>query len=81
MDKLDFNIRNSESLISFKGNILKFKRPSKNTVTSLTRLRLGLSHLREDTSDTLLIQFVTAVRTLKPQAITFITVHYIPMND
>ena len=29
---LDLNIRNSESLISFKGNILKFVCPSKNNV-------------------------------------------------
>ena len=56
MEKLDLDIRNSESLTSFKGNILKFIRRSKNSVflcnnpkgiQLLTKLRLGLSHLRE----------------------------------
>ena len=55
-NKLDLNIRNSESLTSFKGNILKFIRHSENNVfvcsnlkgiQLLTRVRLGLSHLRE----------------------------------
>lgn len=32
LSKLDLNIRNSESLTSFKGNILEFIRPSKNSV-------------------------------------------------
>ena len=53
---LDLSIRNSESLSIFKNCILKFIRPSlSNTHNSfntkgikyLTRLRLGLSHLRE----------------------------------
>ena len=53
---MDLNIRNSESLNVFKNSLLKFIRPSGNSVfncqnlrevKSLTRLRLGLSHLRE----------------------------------
>ena len=55
-NKLDLNIRNSESLNVFKNSLLKFIRPSGNSVFNchnprgvklLTRLRLGLSHLRE----------------------------------
>ena len=55
-NKLDLNIRNSESLSSFKSNVLKFIRPSKNSIflcnnpkgiQLLTRLRLGSSHLRD----------------------------------
>ena len=55
-NKLNLNIRNSESLTSFECNILKFTRPSENSVSLcdnpkgtqlLTRLRHGLSHLRE----------------------------------
>ena len=55
-NKLDLNIRNSESLNIFKKTLLNFIRPSPNTVFNyhnpkgvklLTRLRLGLSHLRE----------------------------------
>ena len=55
-NKLDLNIRNSESLTSFKSKVLKFIRPSKNSVflcnnpkriQLLTRLRPGLSHLRD----------------------------------
>ena len=55
-DKLDLNIRNSESLNIFKKSLLKFKRPSGSSVFNchnlrgvklLTKLRLGLSHLRE----------------------------------
>ena len=54
--KLDNNIRNSESVSAFKKQILKFIRPSPNSTFNehnphgmklLTRLRLGLSHLRE----------------------------------
>ena len=53
------NIRNSESLISFKYKILKFIRPSENRafpcnnskgIRLLNRVRLGLSHLREHES-------------------------------
>ena len=53
---LDLNIRNCESLTSFKGNILKFIHTSENSVflcnntkgiQLLTRLRLDLSHRRE----------------------------------
>ena len=53
---LDLNIHNSESLTSFKCNILKFIRPSENIVflcnnpkvmLLLARLRLALSHLGE----------------------------------
>ena len=55
-NKLDLNIRNSESLTSFKSKVLKFIRPSENSIflcnnpkgiQLLTRLRLGLSDLRD----------------------------------
>ena len=55
-NKLDLNIRNSENVFIFKKKLLKFIRPSGNSVFKchnpkgikiLTRLRLGLSHLRE----------------------------------
>ena len=54
--KLDPGLRKAESLSLFKTNILKFIRPSPNSVYNchnpkglkfITRLRLGLSHLRE----------------------------------
>ena len=53
-NKLDLNICNSESLISFKSKVLKFTRPPENSIflcnnpkgiQLLTRLRLGLSDL------------------------------------
>ena len=53
--KLALNIRNSESLNVFKNSLLKFMRPSGNNVFNchnprgvklLTKLRVGLSHLR-----------------------------------
>ena len=53
-NKIDKNIRKSESLNIFKKSILKFIRPSQNRVYNchnpkgiklLTRLRVGLSHL------------------------------------
>ena len=55
-NKLDNNIRNSESVSAFKKQILKFIRPSPNStfnvsnphgIKLLTRLRVELSHLRE----------------------------------
>ena len=55
-NKIDKNTRKSESLNIFKKSILKFIRPSQNRVYNcrkpkgiklLTRLRVGLSHLRE----------------------------------
>ena len=55
-NKIDKNIRKSESLNIFKKSILKFIRLSQNRVYNwynpkgiklLTRLRVGLSHLRE----------------------------------
>ena len=55
-NKLDLNIRNSESLNIFKKTLLNFIRPSGSTVFNyhnpkevklLTWLRLGLSHFRE----------------------------------
>ena len=55
-NKLDPGLRKGESLSFFKTNILKFIRPSPNSVYNchnpkglkfITRLRLGLSHLRE----------------------------------
>ena len=54
-NNLEKSIRNSESFSVFKKNILKFIRPSPNSIFNchnpkgvklLTRLRLGLSHLR-----------------------------------
>ena len=54
-NKLDRDIRNSDSLNVFKLSLLKFVRPVANSVFEinnpyglklLTRLRLGLSHLR-----------------------------------
>ena len=51
-NKLDNNIRNSESASAFKKKILKFIRRSPNSTFNvhnpvlLTRLRVGLSHLR-----------------------------------
>ena len=56
LNKLDLNIHNSESLNIFKKNLLKCIRPSGSSVFNcnnlrgvklLTRLRLGLMHLRE----------------------------------
>ena len=55
-NKLDSNIRNSETLDIFKSKILKFIRPTASSIFGchnpigvqlLTRLRLGLNHLRE----------------------------------
>ena len=55
-NNLDPNLRNSDTYRTFKNAILKFIRPSPNSVFEchnpqgikfLTRLRLGLSHLRE----------------------------------
>ena len=55
-NKLNQNIRNSEHLFTFKKKLLKFMRPSGNSVFRchnpkgiklLTRLRLGISDLRE----------------------------------
>ena len=54
--KLDSNIRNSEKLQIFKSKILRFIRPTTNSIFGchnpigvklLTRLQLGLSHLRK----------------------------------
>ena len=53
-NKLDLNIRNSESHTSFKNKVLKFIRPSENTIflcnnpkgiQLVKTLRIGLSHL------------------------------------
>ena len=55
-NSLDPHLRKSENFSLFKSNILKFIRPSPNSVYNchnprgiclITRLRLGLSHLRE----------------------------------
>ena len=55
-NKLDWKIKNSESIVTFKKIILSFIRPSANStfnyhnprgIKLLSRLRLGLSHLRE----------------------------------
>ena len=54
--KLDLNIRYSENRTSFKSKVLKFAHLSENSIflcnnskgiQLLTRLRLGLSHLRD----------------------------------
>ena len=56
-NNLDKSIRNSKSFSIFRKNILKFIRPSSNSIFNrhnprgvklLTRLRLGLSHLRDN---------------------------------
>ena len=92
-NKLDLNIRNSENLFIFKKKLLKFIRPSGNSVFKchnpkgiklLTRLRLGLSHLREhkfrhDFLDSL--NPVVVVKILKHRLISFSTVPVIPMKD
>ena len=55
-NKLDWEIKNSESIVTFKKRILSFIRPSANStfnchnprgIKLLSRLRLGLSHLRK----------------------------------
>ena len=55
-NNLDLKIRNSKTFSAFKKSILKFIRPSSNSffncrspkgIKLITRLRLGLSHLRE----------------------------------
>ena len=55
-NKLDPSLRNSESFLTFKKNILQFIRPTANSVYNcynpkgvklIKRLRLALSHLRE----------------------------------
>ena len=54
-NNLDHDLRNNESYTLFRSNIVKFVRPSPNSFYScqnimgiklMTRLRLGLSHLR-----------------------------------
>ena len=55
-NNLDLKIKNSEAFSTFKKIILKFIRPSSNSIFNshspnriklITRLRVGLSHLRE----------------------------------
>ena len=55
-NKLDHSLRNSESSLTFKKNILQLMKPTANSVCNchnskgiklITRLRLGLSYLRE----------------------------------
>ena len=55
-NKLDSNIRNSETPDIFKSKLLKFIRPTRNSIFGchnpigvklLTRLQLGLSHLQK----------------------------------
>ena len=55
-NKLDLNIRNSESLTSFKGNILKFMRLSENSIfleiikkNAITNLIKVINHYFHDT--------------------------------
>ena len=56
LNNLDLKIRNSKTFSAFQKSILKFIRPSSNSIFNcdspkgiklITRLRLGLSHLRE----------------------------------
>ena len=56
INNLDPNLRNSESILVFKENILNFIRPYPNSffdchnpkgIELIARLRLSLSHLRE----------------------------------
>ena len=93
-NKLDLNIRISESLNLFKKTLLNFIRPSESTVFNchnpkrvklLTRLRLGLSHLCEHKfkhsfQDSLNLS-VAVVMILKRQLITFSTVLIFQMKD
>ena len=55
-NKLDLNVRNSKSLTNFKSKVLKYIRPSENSIILydnprgiqlLTKLRLVLSHFRD----------------------------------
>ena len=86
-NKINENIRKSERLNIFKKSILKFIQPSQNRVYNchnpkgiklLTRLRVGLSHLRERNLSTvfrtLLIRHAIVAKTLKLHLITFFTV-------
>ena len=86
-NKLDLNNGNSKGLTNFKCKVLKFIHPSENSIflcnnpkgiQLLTRLRLGLSYLRDHKFKhnfrEPLIQFVIAVRILKLRATNFFTV-------
>ena len=55
-NNLDLTLRNSKSFVDFKNSILKFIRPSSSNLFNcnnhkgirlITRLRVGMSHLRE----------------------------------
>ena len=81
LNNLDPYIRKSKSISIFKSNILKFIRPKPNNVYYChnpkqiklsTRLRLGLTHLREHKSG--LILFASAVMKLKLLPTTYSTV-------
>ena len=93
-DKLELNIRNSESLNIFKKTLLNFILSSGSTVFNchnpkrvklLTRLRLGLSHLCEHKFKLVfkihLTLSVAVVMILKPQLISFFTVLIFQMKD
>ena len=86
-NNLDPHIRKSKSISIFKSNILKFIRPKPNNVyyyhnpkgiKLFTRLRLGLSHFREQSLSiafkTALILFASAVIKLKLLPTTYSTV-------
>ena len=86
-NNLDLNIRNSKSLTSFKGNILKFMRPSENSVflcnnpkgiQLLTRLSRFENMNFSLTSKTPLSQFVMILKRL---ITTFFTFYSTPMED
>ena len=93
-NKLDLDIRNSASLNTFKKKLLNFIRPSANSIFDihnplgiklLTRLRLGLSHLREHKfrhcfQDTLHI-YANVANTLNQQCISFSTASTFSFQD
>ena len=79
-NKLDPSLRNSESFLTFKKNVIQFIRPAANSVYNchnpkgiklITRLRLGES----------LNPLCNCGHVLNPQTIFFSTVHYSPMKE
>ena len=79
-NKLDPSLRNSESFLTFKKNVIQFIRPAANSVYNchnpkgiklITRLRLGES----------LNPLCNCGDVLNPQTIFFSTVHYSPMKE
>ena len=93
-NKLGTSLRNSKIFLTFKKNILQFIRPAVNSaynchnpkgIKLVTRLRLGLSPLREHKFKH---NFQESLNTLcncddvlNPQTILFSTVDYLPVKD